>query len=305
VPTGYNCPFEGTTVSAMTFITRMIFLDEATYPVFVPQNEGMLAPVNVVAPRGSIFNPNYPRACFARFCQVQRAVDLALRALAPVLPNQITAGNSAHLGFLAYSGFNEDEGEYWVYLEVDEGSYGGRPGRDGLDAVDCLIANTRNNPIEELEWRFPMRTERYELRDDPCAAGEWRGGIGMVRVNRFLVDTIVTCEGDRYESDPPWGIFGGQDGTLAHARVTRPDGVVQMWPAKFTGNVLEAGSTIELAVPNSGGYGDPFARDPAAVLSDTLDGFTTVELAERDYGVVIRDGAVDHTATAEARRTKR
>ena len=131
VPTGYNCPYEGTTVSAMSFITRMIFLDEATYPVFVPQNEGMLAPVNVVAPKGSIFNPNYPRACFARFCQVQRAVDLALRALAPVIPGQVTAGNSAHLGFLAYSGYDEDEGEYWVYLEVDEGSYGGRPAATG------------------------------------------------------------------------------------------------------------------------------------------------------------------------------
>jgi 5-oxoprolinase (ATP-hydrolysing) len=307
VPTGYNCPYEGTTVSAMTFITRMIFLDEATYPVFVPQNEGMLAPVKVVAPKGSIFNPNYPRACFARFCQVQRAVDLALRALAPVLPNQITAGNSAHLGFLAYSGYDEEEGEYWVYLEVDEGSYGGRPGRDGLDSVDCLIANTRNNPIEELEWRFPMRTERYELRDDPCAAGEWRGGIGMVRVNRFLEDTIVSCEGDRYESDPPWGIFGGQDGNLAYGRVTAPDGTVENWPAKFTGKVLRAGSTIELAVPNSGGYGDPLDRNPERVLSDVLDGFTTLELAERDYGVVIDADAltVDREATGRLRSGRR
>ena len=303
VPTGYNCPFEGTTVSAMTFITRMIFLDEATYPVFVPQNEGMLAPVNVIAPKGSIFNPNYPRACFARFCQVQRAVDLALRALAPVIPDKITAGNSAHLGFLAYSGFNEEEGEYWVYLEVDEGSYGGRPGRDGLDSVDCLIANTRNNPIEELEWRFPMRTERYELRDDPCAAGRWRGGIGMVRVNRFLVDTIVSCEGDRYESDPPWGIFGGHGGTLAYGKVTRPDGTVEFWPAKFTGMTLPAGSTIELAVPNSGGYGDPLERDPAAVLSDVLDGFTTIELAGSDYGVVLDPDTLllDPKATAQLR----
>src|SRR4029079_13431737 len=142
----------------MTFITRMIFLDEATYPVFVPQNEGMLAPVNVVAPLGSIFNPNYPRACFARFCQVQRAVDLALRALAPVIPDKITAGNSAHLGFLAYSGFNEEEGEYWVYLEVDEGSYGGRPGRDGLDSVGWLIAKTRNQPLAERARRVPVQT---------------------------------------------------------------------------------------------------------------------------------------------------
>jgi 5-oxoprolinase (ATP-hydrolysing) len=306
VPTGYNCPYEGTTLSAMSFITRMIFLDEDTYPVFVPQNEGMLAPVNVIAPKGSIFNPNYPRACFARFCQVQRAVDLALRALAPVVPDKITAGNSAHLGFLAYSGFNEEEGEYWVYLEVDEGSYGGRLGRDGLDSVDCLIANTRNNPIEELEWRFPMRTERYELREDPCAAGEWRGGIGMVRVNRFLVDTIVSCEGDRYESDPPWGIFGGQEGTLAHGKVTTPEGTVEYWPAKFTGKVLRAGSTIEIAVPNSGGYGSPFARDPGAVLSDVLDGFTTIELAASDYGVLIDSATmtVDGGATGRARAGK-
>ena len=306
VMTGYNCPYEGTTLSAMSFITRMIFLDEDTYPVFVPQNEGMLAPVKVIAPQGSIFNPNFPRACFARFCQVQRAVDLALRALAPVVPEKITAGNSAHLGFLAYSGFNEEEGEYWVYLEVDEGSYGGRLGRDGLDAVDCLIANTRNNPIEELEWRFPMRTERYELREDPCAAGEWRGGIGMVRVNRFLVDTIVSCEGDRYESDPPWGIFGGQEGTLAHGKVTLPDGTVEHWPAKFTGKVLKAGSTIELAVPNSGGYGSPFARKPSAVLSDVLDGFTTIELAAADYGVVIdlATMTVDGKATEQARLSK-
>ncbi len=287
VPTGYNCPFEGTTVSAMTFITRMIFLDEVAFPVFVPQNEGMLVPVKVIAPKGSIFNPNYPRACFARFCQVQRAVDLVLKALAPVVPEKVTAGNSAHLHFISYSGFNDEEQEYWVYLEVDEGSYGGRPARDGLDSVDCLIANTRNNPIEELEWRFPMRTERYELRDDPCAAGEWRGGIGMVRVNRFLVDTIVTCEGERHDTDPPWGIFGGHDGVNASLikNAGRPD--EERWPSKVTAFRLKAGDTLEITVPNSGGYGDPLERDPELVLSDVLDGFTTVELAERDYGVAI------------------
>jgi len=223
-----------------------------------------------------------------------------------VLPEQITAGNSAHLHFLSYSGYNPEQGEYWVYLEVDEGSYGGRPGRDGLDSVDCLIANTRNNPIEELEWRFPMRTERYELREDPCAAGRWRGGIGMVRVNRFLEDTIVTCEGDRCESDPPWGIFGGHDGTLAYGKVTEPDGTVEFWPAKFTGRLLKAGSTIEIAVPNSGGYGDPLERDPEAVLSDVLDGFTTADLADRDYAVVLdlASRSVDAEATERLRNAR-
>ncbi len=306
VPTGYNCPYEGTTVSAMTFIARMIFLDEEAYPVFVPQNEGMLRPIKVIAPKGSIFNPNYPRACFARFCQVQRAVDLVLRALAPVVPEQITAGNSAHLHFISYSGFNTETQEYWVYLEVDEGSYGGRPSRDGLDSVDCLIANTRNNPIEELEWRFPMRTERYELRDEPCAAGRYRGGIGMVRVNRFLVDTIVTCEGERHDTDVPWGIFGGHDG--ANASMIRNAGQPseERWPSKVTAARLSGGDTLQITVPNSAGYGDPLERDPELVLSDVLDGFTTVELAERDYGVVIdrETLALDEEATKRLREER-
>ncbi|MCY4085765.1 MAG: hydantoinase B/oxoprolinase family protein [Actinomycetia bacterium] len=306
VPTGYNVPFEGTTVSAMTFITRMIFLDEEAYPVFVPQNEGMLRPVNVVAPKGSIFNPNYPRACFARFCQAQRAVDLALRALSPVVPEKITAGNSAHLHFISYSGFIPEESEYWVYLEVDEGSYGGRLDRDGLDSVDSLIANTRNNPIEELEWRFPMRTERYELRDEPAPPGRSRGGIGIVRVNRFLEDTIVTCEGERHDSDPPWGIFGGHGGLNASVRVHGSDGSVERWPSKFSGKTLHAGSAIEITVPSSGGYGDPLERDPELVLSDVLDGFATREQATEAYGVVLEPdlSGVDVQATAELRRKK-
>jgi 5-oxoprolinase (ATP-hydrolysing) len=303
VPTGFNCPFEGTTISAMTFIARMIFLDEAVYPVFVPQNQGMLAPIDVVAPEGSIFNPHFPRACFARFCQVQRAVDLALRAMAPVVPERITAGNSAHLHFVSYSGFGSEGGEYWVYLEVNEGSYGGRPGRDGLDTVDCLIANTRNNPIEELEWRYPMRTERYELRPEPCAAGEWRGGIGVVRVNRFLTDTIVTCEGERHDADVPWGIFGGESGRNASLIKNPGQPDVERWPSKVTASRLAAGDALEITTPSSGGFGVPFLRDQSRVLSDVLDGFTTIALAASAYGVVIDPVTmtVDEPATHAAR----
>ncbi|MCZ6666931.1 MAG: hydantoinase B/oxoprolinase family protein, partial [Gammaproteobacteria bacterium] len=307
VPTGFNVPFEGTTCSAMSFITRMIFLDEVSQSVYVPQNEGMMKPVKVIAPKGSIFNPNFPRSCFARFCQVQRAVDLVLRALSPVVPEKVTAGNSAHLHFISYSGFDKQAGEYWVYLEVDEGSYGGRPGSDGMDSVDCLIANTRNNPIEELEWRFPMRTERYELRDEPCAAGKWRGGIGIVRVNRLLVDTMVTCEGERHNSDEPWGIFGGQNGINASLLHNEGQPDEAPWPSKFTGYQLKGGDTITISVPNSGGYGDPLEREPARVLSDVLDEFTTIKLAREDYGVVIDQETLtlDSAATELLRAERR
>ena len=80
-----------------------------------------------------------------------------------------------------------------------------------MDSVDCLVANTRNNPIEELESHYKIRTERYELRDEPAAPGEWRGGIGIVRENRFLADGFVSLQGDRH-LEAPLGIFGGADG---------------------------------------------------------------------------------------------
>ena len=176
-----------------------------------------------------------------------------------------------------------------------------------MDSVDCLIANTRNNPIEELEWRFPMRTERYELRDEACAAGKWRGGIGIVRVNRLLVDTIVTCEGERHESDEPWGIFGGQIGVNASVVHNEGQSDEQNWPSKFTGYQLEGGDTITISVPNSGGYGDPLEREATRVLSDVLDGFTTVELAKQDYGVIIdpKTGTLDIGATELLRAERR
>src|SRR5699024_7215081 len=199
----------------------------------------------------------------------------------------------------SYAGWDEEAGEYWVYLEVNEGSYGGRPARDGLDSVDNLIANTRNNPIEELEWRFPMRTDRYELRDEPCAAGEYRGGVGIVRVNTFLTDTVVTCEGDRHESDPPWGIFGGQDGLNASITKNAGSDSEERLPSKVTAYPIKAGDSLEITVPSAGGYGDPFARDPEKVRTDVLDGITTVELAERDYGVAVHrdDLSLDDSRT--------
>ena len=138
-----------------------------------------------------------------------------MRSLADVVPERVSAGTSAHVHFVSYNGFNRDlKGEYWVYLEVDEGSYGGRYGKDAIDSCDALVANTRNVPIEEIEWHYPLRVERYELNPEKVAPGKWRGGLGIIRETRFLQDGTVTCEGDRHKERPK-GIFGGSDGSSA------------------------------------------------------------------------------------------
>jgi N-methylhydantoinase B len=286
VETGFNVPFEGSLKVACYYIVRTLMLDEVMSEEFIPQNSGMFRPVSVSAPKGSIFNPNFPRACFARMAQIQRVLDCVIRALAPVLPERVTGGNSAHVMSVSYSGYNARRGQYWVCVEVNEGSYGARLTKDGLDAVDNLMANTRNVPCEEIEMRYPLRVERYELRPDSPGAGRTRGGIGALREMRFLQDGFFSCNGDR-TLEAPKGIFNGHDGLPAQV-VLNPGGLgEQVLPSKSSGRRLKKGDLVRIVGPNAGGYGDPIEREAQSVLSDVLDGFVSVVDAHDIYRVAI------------------
>ena len=218
VPTAFNVPFDGSTKVACFFAFRALLLDTYTHAEYIPQNEGSFRPVKVTSPLGSIFNPISPAAAEARFSQIQRLCDLIIKALAPVLPDKCTAGNAAVLSFAAYSGVRPN-GDYWVFLEVNEAAMGGRPLSDGPDTVEELMRNTRNNPLEDLGMHLPLICDRYEVRDDvPPGAGKFRGGAGVVKSQRYLTPGFMTHESDRNE-DAPWGIFGGKDGARQQGRV--------------------------------------------------------------------------------------
>lgn len=153
--------------------------------------------------------------------------------------------------------------------------------------------------------RFPMRCDQYELRPEPAAPGRWRGGVGIIRRNRFLVDGTYSCEGDR-QTDPPRGIFGGWHGLTASCRKNPDTPQEEYLEAKVTGVPFAAGEYIEFREPNAGGYGDPLERPPALVREDVLDDFTSIELARDAYGVVFVDEKtleIDAEAT-ERRRTE-
>ena len=300
VETGFNSPLVGATQSTVRFITRSVLLDEARLDQRVPQNEGLYRPVSVVAPKGTIFNPNFPRATVARFCPVQRVADGFILALSAAAPDKTTAGNAAHTYFVSYAGWDEAAQEYWAYLEGNEGSYGARMGKDGMDAVDTLVANTRNTPVEELELKYPIRVDRYELRDVLPAAGRWRGGMGVVRENRFLVDTIVSCEGDR-SVDAPLGVHGGRNGLPGRITHLSADGVATPMYSKFSGYRVKAGDVLRIEAPMGGAFGDPLERDPAAVAADVADGLVDHAQARSEYGVVILDGRLDVDETERVR----
>ncbi len=307
VPTGFNVPFEGSTKVACFFAFRALLLDTATSEEYVPQNEGSFRPINVIAPEGSSFHPKFPAAAEARFTQCNRVIDLIVRALSPVLPERVTAGNSASLSFVAYSGIRPS-GDYWVFLEVNEGAYGGRPHSDGPDSIDNLMCNTRNNPIEDLGMHLPMICDRYELRDDVMpGAGKYRGGIGVVKAQRLLTDGSITHENERH-LDTPWGVFGGELGAVGKVEIynTLEDRGVKQLPAKFSGVPVKAGDVMAFYAPCGGGFGNPLERTPKQVREDVLDGFCTREHARQSYGVVVmEDEEIDVAATSELREQMR
>ena len=178
-----NMPFEGTVDIAIYLTIRSILLDSDRHGS-IPANSGLFRPISITAPEGCLANPRFPAPTIARFCPGNIVADTVMRALAPLVPDNVSAG-VGNLKVVAYSGLAAG-GQHWVYMDIQEGSYGGRPGKDGLDAVDTLYANTRNNPIEDIESHYPLRVTRYELNVDTGGAGRWRGGLGTVREIEFL-----------------------------------------------------------------------------------------------------------------------
>ena len=295
-----NMPLEGTADIAIWLTIRSVLLDTEMHG-HIPVNAGLIRPITIVAPKGCLANPTFPAPTIARFCPGNQLADTVMKALSQAMPGNVSAG-IGNLKVIAFSGLKDET--HWVHMEIFEGSYGGRLGKDGMDAVDTLYANTRNNPIEDIETHLPLRVLRYELREDVAGAGKWRGGLGSVREFTFLSDggASVEGEGHRYR---PWGFLGGKRRHAGQARPGAERHATKALPSKVPHmNIAKDGRFICYG-PAGGGYGNPLERDPQKVADDVLDGVISVETALADYGVVVSaKGVVDQAATA-ARRAGR
>ena len=263
-----NMPLEGTVDIAIYLTIRSILLDSDRGEA-VPANSGLFRPIRIVAPEGTIANPTFPAPTIARACSGNIVADTLMRALAEIVPDRVSAG-VGNLRVVAFSGLSQ--GRHWVYMDIHEGSYGGRLGKDGLDAVDTLYANTRNNPIEDIESHYPLRVTRYELDEGAAGPGRWRGGLGSIREIELLADGGFSLEGEGCEHPPP-GLFGGEHGSTGSV-VLVSDGHEQQLPSKFPYRKARSGDRLRLTGPSGGGYGPAAERDPAAVLNDEIDGYT-------------------------------
>jgi N-methylhydantoinase B len=296
-----NMPLEGTVDCAIWLSIRSVLLDTAVHGS-IPQNSGLVRPIEVVAPAGTLAHPIYPAPVIARFCPGIELSNAVVQALAEVVPRQV-CGGCGNGGGMILTG--QQGNNFWVQVELFSGSYGGRYGSDGLDSVDVLYANTRNNPIEDIESHVPLRIDRYELRENAAAPGEWRGGVGSIREITFLADGAVSVESEGHKY-PPKGLFGGSDGTPSELLWTKMSGDIVHLPSKLPYHPFAKGDRITAIRACAGGYGDPLLRDPVDVLDDVIDELISREKAFGDYGVIITDAfQIDAQATSRERQSRR
>jgi N-methylhydantoinase B len=245
-----------------------------------PPNAGLFRPIHVSAEPGSILNAVSPAAVNGRTNTCQRVVDVIHGALAQAIPQRIIAACNGAVTSSTFSGVNPRTGNFYVYLETLGGGFGARATKDGLDGVQVHITNTSNLPVEGLESEYPLRVERYELECDSGGCGKWRGGMGFRRQIRSLHDECrVSMRGTRVTT-APWGLFGGYDG--GSYRIEADAGVA---PFKLSNGLLNAGQSIAIVTPGSGGYGIPQQRDVDLVRQDLREERISPQVAREIYGL--------------------
>src|SRR3989338_6308553 len=191
------------TRSAVFYVFRCLLGEE------VPACAGLMDPIEVVAPEGSIVNARPPVAVAAGNVETsQRIVDVLFRALAQALPREIPAASSGTMNNLSFGGIDPRTGQPFAYYETIAGGMGARPRSDGLSGVHTHMTNSLNTPIEALESAYPVRVRRYSIRCNSGGKGRHRGGDGIVREIEFLPGVRGTLR-----SDPPriapYGLSGG------------------------------------------------------------------------------------------------
>ncbi|MCC7358489.1 MAG: hydantoinase B/oxoprolinase family protein [Anaerolineales bacterium] len=219
----------------------------------LPLNAGAFAPLAVTLTPGSLLDARRPSAVAAGNVETsQRLVDVLFRALAPALPGLVPAAGQGTMNNVTFGGRDPATGRPFAYYETMGGGAGAGPGRPGASGVHVHMSNTRNTPVEALEYAYPLRVERYALRAGSGGQGLHRGGEGLQRDLRFLAPVRVTVLAERRRL-APWGLQGGGPGAPGE-NVVEIDNTATALPAKFTLD-LPAGALLSVRSPGGGGWG--------------------------------------------------
>ena len=271
----------------------------------VPYNSGLVRPIELQIPRGTIMNPEPGAAYGVRAATMFRVLDIINGCLTQALPEVIPAASSGGIAIVLVSTLDPGSGERRVSVAQPlNGGSGGRPRQEGIDGTSFTGGWLRNIPNEVLEADMPVLVEEYGYRENSAGPGLHRGGSGVrFRLKTFAPETLMTARGLERFVFRPYGLRGGKPGELYRV-ILNPGTDRESQIGKIDVLMLDSGDVVQFETSSGGGFGNPLERDPALVLEDVRAGIITAQLADLDYGVVIRADAVDGPATEAARRAR-
>ena len=267
----------------------------------IPNNAGVFRAIEVIAPEASIVNPKIPAACAARALTGYRVVDAMFGALAQIVPDRVPAAGEGGNTVVSLGGYRDD-GEPFIIVDMICGAWGGRPDKDGIEAITNPSQNLSNTPIETLESQHPVRVEEYALVQDSCGAGRWRGGLGIARAYRLLArEAVLQLRADRMKI-LPYGLAGGGAATGAINEIITAAGEQISLPSKINRKMAQ-GDLVRHIQPGGGGFGNPLTRDPARVAADVWNAKISATFARAHHRVIVDPdtGELDEVATAALR----
>ena len=231
----FNAPPAVTTAAVLYAFRCLVGAD-------IPLNEGCLQPLTIIIPEGSFLKPSPGAAVVAGNTEISQAVTVALLgalnacASAQATMNNFLFGNSRY-----------------QYYETICGGAGAGPAFCGASAVHTHMTNTRITDPEILELRFPVRVERFAIRQNSGGAGATQGGNGVIRKIRFLEKMTATIVASR-RALPPFGLGGGAPGLAGRQWVERADGRSENLAGSAESD-LNPGDAFVIETPGGGGFG--------------------------------------------------
>lgn len=268
-------------------------------------NDGFFRPVKIITDEGSIVSAKRPAPVSINWEARLGAADVIWKALAPVLPDRLTAGHLLSVCSVVLAGNHPDSNEPFLLVEPSVGGWGAGKGKDGERGLFCMgDGETYNVPVEVAETRYGVMVEEYALVCDGAGAGEYIGGSGVIRSYRALSDNQKLSVIFGRHQFAPWGMNGGEDGSpnyvvvkKANGETVGPFGIIARYP-------LNKGDVVQLVTATGGGYGNPFDRPAEKVANDVKNGYITLEQAKEKFGVVVHPETFEVVELTAERKNK-
>ncbi len=239
---------EAITVSAVSYCFRCLIGGD------LPASAGLIEPIEVVAPPGTVVNANHPASVAGGNVETsQRIVDTVFKALSQAIPDRVPAASQGTMNNLTMGGIDPRTGAEFSYYETVAGGMGARPKLAGMSATHTHMTNSLNTPAEALEYAYPLRVREYRIRKDSGGKGKHNGGDGAIREIETLAPARMSLLSDRRKR-APYGLRGGQDGERGRAFIIRRDGRREELTSKGSWS-LAAGDRVRIETPSGGGFG--------------------------------------------------